>query len=230
MALEKALQLVAGTGYSMVEFCMEHPEARDYRGDFCGLKLASVSYHGKLDNPEERRYGISLAIDKAVETGSSVLVLGSPQARTTSLGAFIGECEWALDRMPEGVSPAWEPEPGTVLDCLDTFLRLADMLGPSAGLNLDMGHSFLDGMAPSDALNASRGRLKHLHMEDILPGVHRHLPPGKGIFPWDQVLPGIWHCGYRGPLVMDLFDLPRDKALYVGTSYRRILEVLEIDG
>lgn len=226
MPLDAALETIAAAGYALVEFCMEHPEAEDYRGDLFGLGISAVSYHGKKDDPGQRKRSISLAMEKAGEIGASVLVLGSPAG--TAASEFIAECHWTLDRLPAGVRPAWEPEPGTALSNLAVFLELAQMLGPRAGLNLDFGHAFLDGLTPGPACSLACGRLLHVHVEDVRRRNHTHLLPGEGDFPWGELMPALDHIRYPGPLVVDLFDLPPDPARYISDSFKSAIKHLGV--
>lgn len=227
MPLAKALETIAGAGYSLVEFCMEHPEAERYRGDLFGLGISAVSYHGKKDAPNLRRAGISKAMEKAVELRASLLVLGSPVGSATA--GFLGECHWVMDRLPEGVRPAWEPEPGTTLGDLVVFNEMAGMLGPRAGLNLDFGHAFIDGLSPRAATGLSGGRLLHVHIEDVSGTAHKHLVPGQGSFPWEELMPSLDDIGYSGPLVIDLFTLPSEPFHYVRRALHEALYRLGVE-
>ena len=226
--LEKALETVAKAGYAQVEFCMEHPEAVSYRGDMSGLKVASVSYHGKKDDARTRGKMIRAAVDKACELEAATIVLGSPLMFLCSRWSFFEECCGVMRILPEGVGPAWEPEPGTVLNDLVVFGELASHLGPEAGLNLDFGHAFLEGLSPSDAVRSHGSRIVHAHIEDMVSGVHEHLIPGRGDLPWKDLLHAIAGVGYWGPLVVDLFLLPSDHLLYLTTSHAGILRELGV--
>lgn len=226
MPLEEALGVVAEAGYALVEFCMEHPGAPSYRGNLSGLGLSAISYHGKKDLPRTRERMIRSAVEKACELGAGTLVLGSPLGSLCSRGAFFEECLKVMKMLPKGLTPAWEPEPGTVLKDLEVFRELADHLGPGAGLNLDFGHAFLDGLRPADAVRKAGAGIVHTHIEDIAYGVHEHLIPGRGDFPWKELLSSLGDVDYRGPLVVDLFVLPVDPMLYIKRSYNEMLREL----
>lgn len=224
--LEEALGIIAEAGYALVEFCIEHRDALSYSGSLSGLGLSSVSYHGKKDSPGVRERMLDSAIQKAVELGACVLVLGSPLSCLCSREAFFGECARTMDILPKGIRPAWEPEPGTVLKDLAAFGELADHLGTEAGLNLDFGHALLDGLSPPEAVKSYGDRILHTHIEDMVYGVHKHLMPGRGGFPWRAMLRALAGISYSGPLVVDLFELPDAPAPYVRASYNRVLREL----
>ncbi len=227
-SVEHALELIAGAGYSLVEYCMEHPGASSYRGDLCGLRLSAVSYHGKKDGAFARRAGISRAIEKAVELDASVLVLGSPLSAQASWASFLEECVWLLGELPGSLRPAWEPEPGTVLADLTAFGELVASVGDRAGVNLDFGHCFLDGLRPCEAVKRSGGSLVHTHVEDISGRDHVHLLPGEGGFPWIELLPSLAGNGYSGPIVVDLFDLPSSPGDYIANSLKSALREMGV--
>jgi sugar phosphate isomerase/epimerase len=226
--LEEALEIIATAGYAMVEFCMEHRDASSYTGSLSGLALSSVSYHGKRDTPDVRERMIHSAVGKACELGAGILVLGSPLSSLCSLEAFVEECLRVMRMLPKGMRPAWEPEPGTVLKDLAVFGELAAHLGSEAGLNLDFGHAFLDGLSPSEAVLSHGERILHTHIEDIVPGVHEHLIPGRGEFPWKDMLKALNGVCYSGPLVVDLFIMPDNPALYIKSSYDAFLGTLGV--
>lgn len=227
--LEEALGMIAEAGYTLVEFCMEHRGAASFNGNLSGLGLSSVSYHGKKDPSDVRERMIHSAILKAQELGAVVVVLGSPLSSLCSREAFIEECHRVMDMLPKGIRPAWEPEPGTVLNDLAVFGELADQLGPDAGLNLDFGHAFLDGLSPSEALKDQGDRILHTHIEDIVFGVHKHLLPGRGGFPWKAMWSALAGIRYSGPLIVDLFELSGAPSSYVKASYNGILRELGVE-
>jgi sugar phosphate isomerase/epimerase len=228
VALEKALGTIAEAGYALVEFCMEHPDASSYSGSLSGLGVSSVSYHGKKDSLSVRERMIGSSISKAVELDARVVVLGSPLSSLCTREAFFDECSRVMNMLPRGIRPAWEPEPGTVLKDLPVFGELTDHLGPEAGLNLDFGHALLDGLSPAAAVQLSCGRILHTHIEGIAGGVHQHLIPGRGDFPWKAMLRALDGIRYSGPLVVDLFELPDAPASYVRASYDGVLGELGV--
>lgn len=227
LEIEKALDLIAGAGFALVEFCMEHPGAQAYRGGLSGLGLSAVSYHGKRDDPATRRRRVARAMEKAHELGAEVAVLGSPLTDRVAPGVFLEECRWVMDNLPPGMKPAWEPEPGTVLNGMKDFFALSRVLGPEARINLDFGHAFLEGILPGRALSAAADRLAHTHIEDIDGGRHFHLAPGEGCFPWPQLAAALKESQFDGPLVADLFILPPNPGPYIHRVHRTLLEALE---
>jgi sugar phosphate isomerase/epimerase len=229
LPLGKALAHIAEAGFCLVEFCMEHPDAMDYRGDLCGLGLSAVSYHGKRDDYATRRRHIALTLEKAQEMGTGVAVLGSPVFNSVSLRSFLEECEWVMDRLPPGVRPAWEPEPGTLLEGIREFGKLAEELGPEAGLNLDFGHAHLEGLNPGTAMSMADGRILHCHIEDVPEREHVHLLPGDGVYPWKLLVSAMAHHQYSGPLVVDLFALPSDPREFVRRAHDSALRLLEVN-
>jgi len=224
--LDRALGIIAEAGYALVEFCMEHRDASSYNGCLAGLGVSSVSYHGKKDSPDVRKRMIHSAVGKACDLGAGVLVLGSPLSSLCSREAFYEECSSVMNLLPKGVRPAWEPEPGTVLKDLSAFGELADHLGSEAGLNLDFGHAFLDGLSPSGAVLQHGSKILHTHIEDVARGVHEHLIPGRGEFPWESLLLALDHANYVGPLIVDLFKIPDNPVPYVKASYLGVLGAL----
>ena len=229
LPLGKALAHIAEAGFCMVEFCMEHPDAVGFRGDLCGLRISAVSYHGKRDDYATRRRKIALTLEKAEETSTPLVVLGSPMKGSVSRPGFREECLWVLDRLPPGVRPAWEPEPGTLLEGIREFGKLAEELGPEAGLNLDFGHAHLEGLNPGKAMSMADGRVLHCHIEDVPEREHVHLVPGDGVFPWKLLVSAMAHHEYSGPLVVDLFNLPADSREFVRRAHDSALRLLEVD-
>jgi len=207
--LKQALEGISEAGYSTVEFCLEHPEAScdtlKLAGD-SGLTISAISYHGKRDDPEERLRRGRRAIDLACRCGVEVVVLGSP---LTGMESFLREAAELYDLcIDKGIKPAWETEPGTVLDSLEEFRTLIQPLGDTAGMNLDAGHLHLQGTCTAETIENLGKRIHHVHVEGMLSGVHRHLIPGMGNIDWNGVLNGLSTAGYAGSLTVDLFDLP----------------------
>lgn len=211
---------LVGCGYARIEFCLEHPEAESASGSSrslvrmvreassAGLEPCSTSYHGKRDDPERRARMLGAAVRLADSAGVPVVVVGSPASSERDPGAMAAlalEMEGLLS-CGGSAAIALEPEPGTVVSNLEDFRTLNEILEGRLSLNLDIGHAFLSEADFAAALASALPSTSHMHVEDIRSGIHRHLVPGYGDIPWGTVRRIL--AGYRGPMVIDIFDLP----------------------
>jgi sugar phosphate isomerase/epimerase len=106
-----------------------------------------------------------------------------------------------------GVPLAVEPEPGHLLATLADFHRLRRALGDpeNLGLTLDLGHcQCLEPLPPADCVRAAAPWLRHVQIEDMLRGVHEHLPFGDGEIDFPPVLDALAATGYQGLTVVEL--------------------------
>lgn len=225
--LEEALDGISGAGFGAVEFCLEHPEASQstlLSAREKGLVVSAVSYHGKRDDHSLRIKQGLRAVDLAERCSVETVVFGSP---VTGRGNFLIEADALYSRCSEaGILPAWETEPGTVLNSLEEFYELIAPLGNNAGINLDVGHLHLQGTCTAAHIEALRGRIHHVHLEGMLRGNHRHLVPGFGDIDWKEVVKGLKAADFTGPLVIDLFQLPENWKLYLSASNIALREII----
>ncbi len=79
---------------------------------------------------------------------------------------------------------------------------------PFFRLTLDVGHVVCNGEGdPSDIIREHAAEIVNIHLEDMKPGVHEHLPFGEGALDFPPVLRTIRDSGYdRGVYV----ELSRD--------------------
>lgn len=214
--LQEALEGIREAGYDSVEFCMEHPEASHDTLEHarrCGLFVSAVSYHGKKDGPEERKRLGFEAVSLGDAAGVDTVVFGSP---AEGAAGFVHEAAWLHGLCREkDMKPAWETEPGTVLDTLSRWHEIIEPLGPLAGINLDAGHLYLQSDLTLEKVKALAGRIHHVHVEDIRFGEHVHLFPGRGDFPWRTLIECLDSVDYTACLTLDLFTLPKDWANHI---------------
>lgn len=86
-----------------------------------------------------------------------------------------------------GVTAAFEPEPGMLVETPYDYARLAAEV-PGLSLALDTGHCLATGdREPETAVREFAGRLGTVAMEDMVRGVHEHRPFGEG----DMNLPAV---------------------------------------
>lgn len=216
LPLKIVLDAVADSGFQTVEFCLEHPEASSVTIDYAreaGLEISAVSYHGKRDDNVTRlKYG-KAAIRLAAERSVPVVVLGSPLSGREEFLVESAELYRICTEL--GVKPAWETEPGTVLEGLDEFFEMIAPLGPSAGINLDAGHLHLQNRCTISEISSLAGRIFHVHVEGMKSPIHKHLIPGAGDLNWCYLLAGLRNAEYIGSLTIDLFDIPSDWEEYL---------------
>jgi len=225
--MDEVLTGLAETGYGAVEFCLEHPEAsreKLFQARELGLEVSAVSYHGKNDHSKTRMNMGKRVIELAETCSVRTAVFGSP---------LTGEPEFSLQAqtlytlcLEAGVKPCWETEPDTVLDSLEDFQRLIVPLGPDAGLNLDAGHLHLQGNLRRGTIGSLGSRIHHVHLEGMQKGEHRHLLPGSGDMNWEELAEGLRIAQFRGPLIIDLFELPADWISYISYAKEVLCRII----
>lgn len=227
LPLRTVLDSIADSGFQTVEFCLEHPEASSGTLDYAreaGLEISAVSYHGKRDDSATRlKYGMA-AIKLAVDCSVPVVVLGSPLSDRETFSNEAAELYEICLQL--GIKPAWETEPGTVLNGLYEFFELIAPLGPGAGINLDAGHLHLQNRCTVSDISSLRGRIFHVHVEGMHSTVHKHLIPGDGDLNWSYLLTGLLNAEYTGSLTIDLFDIPSDWEEYLRKAYIALKSIL----
>lgn len=174
LPLKEALEGIVHAGFQTVEFCLEHPEASSSTLESArrmGLEISAVSYHGKRDDSDTRLRNGKRAVRMAAEYSVPVVVLGSP---LDGGEGFLREAAELYDTCRElGVKPAWETEPGTVLNGLDEFNRCIVPLGPFAGINLDAGHLHIQSRCTVSDISSLGERIFHVHVEGMNRSEHK---------------------------------------------------------
>lgn len=106
-----------------------------------------------------------------------------------------------------GLTPALEPEPGMAVETVADWRAVCTALGSDApALCLDVGHLFVTGEAvdPLALIRTCAPDAVQVHLEDIEPGIHEHLPPGEGSIDFPAVFAALEQAGYQGPACFEL--------------------------
>jgi sugar phosphate isomerase/epimerase len=87
----------------------------------------------------------------------------------------------------------------------DYIIELVDAISrEDVGMNLDTGHSFLEGNDPAKVAKAIGKRLFTTHLQDNFGENDDHQAPGIGKINWRETLKAIKESGYDGPLMLEL--------------------------
>jgi protein FrlC len=110
----------------------------------------------------------------------------------------------AAERM--GIRIGIEYEPGLLVERAEEVRAVLDAVDSELlGVNLDIGHSWLDGEGPEDAIELLAGRIWNVHVEDIRGMKHYHLVPGDGDMPFERYFAALRHAQYDGFLTVELY-------------------------
>lgn len=106
-----------------------------------------------------------------------------------------------------GVTCAMEPEPGMFVDTVDGVLELRHRLGSPEPLRvtLDLGHIVCN--EPRDVrgtVRAAGALLANVQLDDMVPGIHEHLPLGQGQLDLAAALAALAEVGYAGLVSLEL--------------------------
>jgi L-ribulose-5-phosphate 3-epimerase len=106
----------------------------------------------------------------------------------------------------QGVTLALEPEPGMLIDTMNSFRQLLEQFDlPQLALTLDLGHLHCLGETPiADVVRQWRDLLRNVHIEDMRAGIHEHLMFGEGEVEFTPILGALAEVGYRGGLHVEL--------------------------
>lgn len=129
-----------------------------------------------------------------------------------------------------GVLIGFEPEPGMFIDTLARYRRLVERLARPAPLRLtlDIGHMECMGEWPlAGVLAAHATDVVNVHVEDMLPCRHEHLPLGAGTIDLGPVLATLSQAGYRGGLHV---ELPRQSHRWLETARQSARVLKKVSG
>jgi sugar phosphate isomerase/epimerase len=167
-----------------------------------------------VSNGRQKRVDLlCTAVDVAFELGAPVVSMwsGSVPPDEDPERAWDLLCE-GTQRVVDhasaaGVTLAFEPEPGMLVECLADYEQLQERLGrPSAlGLTLDIGHIVcLEPMSISECVRRGADTLAHVHIEDMRRGVHEHLMFGEGEVDLDETLRVLSEIEFGGMVAVEL--------------------------
>ena len=130
---------------------------------------------------------------------------GMPPARAAR--QFEESIRPILDRADIlGVDLGIECEPGLFLEYVEELRAWIAKLGhPRLGANLDVGHSQVIGESIPHEVQALRGRIWNLHVEDIPGRKHYHMIPGEGTLDWNALKSSLQNIGYDRFLTVELY-------------------------
>jgi sugar phosphate isomerase/epimerase len=159
------------------------------------------------------RIAADLGADIVHVTSGSAATELPPQAALDRLAAALRPL---LDTAAlHGITLALEPEPEMFVNGVDRYLALAARLDhhPLFRLTLDIGHAHCVEPRPVlDCVRLALPHLVHVQIEDMVRGVHRHLPFGDGEIDFPPLLRALAEAGHRGLVSVEIQDASSDAA------------------
>lgn len=166
-------------------------------------------------NSDHRRWRIDYskaAIDLAARLGAPCISVtsgmpGSGGPPEQGLELFVDSLrDICAHAQQNGIRVGIEYEPGLLVERASEARTVIERVGsPQLGVNLDIGHSYLDGEAPEEAIEQLTGRIWNVHVEDIAKRKHYHLVPGLGDLPFQRYFKALRQADYQGFLTVELY-------------------------
>jgi sugar phosphate isomerase/epimerase len=236
-SLLESLDVIERLGFDGVELCVEK---RDWslhdlgnlpvdamRARIAELGLAPYSFglHGDYVYDDRHFQVTQEAIEVAPRLGTNIFVFSGARRRSNDRE------EWArmVERTRELVATAAdhdvvlakEFEPDFIVDSTERLLRLFDEIpSPHLAANLDLGHVFLNDPEPLRAIRSLGAKIVHVHIENMVTGVHDHLLPQEGDMDLGAYLQTLDEVRFRGGMALDIYKydyeaVARDALAYV---------------
>jgi sugar phosphate isomerase/epimerase len=165
------------------------------------------------DGRQKRVDLLCTAVDVAAELGAPVVSMWSgsiapDESPERAWDLLVDGCERVLAHADaNGITLAFEPEPGMLVEQLSDYEELQRRLGnpPALGLTLDIGHIVcLEPMSVTECVRRGAPTLAHVHIEDMKRGVHEHLMFGEGELDLDESLRVLSEINYSGMVAVEL--------------------------
>jgi sugar phosphate isomerase/epimerase len=134
-------------------------------------------------------------------------VLREPISRDAAMERLAAGCRKVMLHAERKKVPlAFEPEPGMFIESMADFEELLDYCrSVYFGLTVDIGHVHCVEKNPiSDVLVRWQEWIRNVHVEDMLVGIHEHLPFGEGTIDFPPVLKTLSQIGYQGGVHVEL--------------------------
>lgn len=132
------------------------------------------------------------------------------------------------------VALAFEPEPGMLINTVDSYYDLLDRLHDrdvdtsSLGLTIDIGHLHCQGEIPlGERIRRAEPRLKNVHIEDMRAGIHEHLMFGEGEIDFPPVIAALAEIRYDGLLSVELSRHSHDGVVAADYAYNFLRPLLQ---
>lgn len=196
-----------------------------------GLAPVSVSCHMNYVYDDAAFSAVQKAIARVCGYGSNILIVSNGPKQK----GYFDKDEWnrlvvrtrELAKVAEdcGVLMAHEFEPGFIVGTTQELLQLMDEVNsPNLVCNLDVGHSFLCDPDPLRAIADLGDRIVHGHVDNVLRGVHRHLPPQHGDMELPQFFAALQEVRFTGALALDLYGVDYRAVASDALGYLRSLD------
>jgi len=222
LPLQEVFPLLAETGFRGVEVMVtkdpdtQDPERlRDLAEDH-GLPIAAI--HAPFLLISRRVWGldpvgkIDRAIELAEQVGAPLVVIHPPYRWQSAYRGWIQDGLLALAERTDVAVAVENMFPvrvrGRKVGAFHAVRTLEDLEG-FEHVVLDTSHAAVAGLDLLAALEALRGRLRHVHLSDNAgKGWDSHLPLTEGVLPLDRFLDALGAAGFAGTITLEI-DLRR---------------------
>ncbi|MEM7262246.1 MAG: sugar phosphate isomerase/epimerase family protein [Planctomycetota bacterium] len=170
--------------------------------------LVSVDKEGRRTRT---RYYLR-AIEIGAQLGASCVSLwsGTPQQGVDPEKSWdrlaSGVKELCTRAEAEGMTIAFEPEPGMFVESMADYAELRERVDHSAlSLTLDLGHVAITESPPfAESIVEWAPHIANVHIEDIRDREHVHLPFGEGNLDFPPLVAALRQIDYRGLVLVEL--------------------------
>lgn len=145
-----------------------------------------------------------------------------------AIGYFVESLKSVCDAAHRyDIAVGIEYEPGLLVENASEVLEVIDRVDSELlGVNLDIGHSYLNREEPEQTIERFKDRIWNVHIEDIKKMKHFHLVPGDGDMPFKRYLNSLKKIGYQRYLTVELYSFPQCPVEVGRRSYQYLSNLL----
>lgn len=216
-------------------FDSEHVQQLKEALEELNFSAFSLSAHMDYVNSEENYEYIRSCFPIAKQLGTDVMIINGAvkkEGTTDEWSRMIQRTRKLCDSAVAcGMNLAKEFEPnficGNTSELRQTF---EEVDAPNLYANLDIGHVFLCDPDPLQAIESLRGKILHVHIENMAKGVHDHLLPDEGDMDLNQYISKLREVGFDGPAALDIYKYDYESVCSKAVTFLKALNERGISG